>query len=319
MSTHRPSAMTSPVAAGPARFERSVRRTSTMDMIRSGDNFRFAGLSRDLRTRGASAEVVDDAAIEALSSPGRALLSLVTTPQRAAAQDLVGRGLMRGFRDAVRTVLPDDVEGTTALALLLDELPVAALIAGYGQLYNGEIEVGRDGGPGPDTCSGWRADGVMMTSVLAGDGVPVTVGPRVPDASLEPDPLAWHHTPPLPANSMRRRRLVDVADTDPYRVTAWFRDSHVNSHGTETVLHEYTVRATVDRDSLVLTTCDAVPQVLPWVECPVAAASAWSLVGTPIGEVRRAVRSTFHGTHTCTHLNDLLRSVGDVPALIGRL
>ena len=48
MSTHRPSAMTSPVAAGPARFERSVRRTSTMDMIRGGDNFRFAGLSRDL-------------------------------------------------------------------------------------------------------------------------------------------------------------------------------------------------------------------------------------------------------------------------------
>ena len=67
------------------------------------------------------------------------------------------------------------------------------------------------------------------------------------------------------------------------------------------------------------TTCDAIPQVLPWVECPVAAASAWSLVGTPIGDVRRAVRSTFHGTHTCTHLNDLLRSVGDVPALIGRL
>ena len=66
-------------------------------------------------------------------------------------------------------------------------------------------------------------------------------------------------------------------------------------------------------------TCSAVPRVLPFVECPVAAASADRLVGQSIEATRDYVRRELRGTSTCTHLNDLLRSLGDVGTLASTL
>ena len=45
-------------------------------------------------------------------------------------------------------------------------------------------------------------------------------------------------------------------------------------------------------------------------------AGASRLVGTPVSGLRRHVRDTFLGTSTCTHLNDTLRSLEDIPALL---
>ena len=95
-----------------------------------------------------------------------------------------------------------------------------------------------------------------------------------------------------------------------------YRDSHVDEDGTETIVHEYTVSATVDTSDGVLVSCSAAPRVLPWVECPAAALSASRLVGLPVSGLRRHVRDTFLGTSTCTHLNDTLRSLEDIPALL---
>src|SRR5205085_3238929 len=119
--------------------------------------------------------------------------------------------------------------------------------------------------------------------------------------------------------SMRRRRLVDVTWGDPLAVSAMFRDTHKPVAGAETVLHEYTVEATVDRRDLVVLTCAATPRSLPWAECPEAAASAHRLEGQRAGDLRRFVRAELTGTTTCTHLNDLLRSLADVPALAAAL
>ena len=60
---------------------------------------------------------------------------------------------------------------------------------------------------------------------------------------------------------------------------------------------------------------EATPRALPWPECPQAAASASRLVGQPVGELRDFVRQDLSGTTTCTHLNDLLRSLADVATL----
>jgi hypothetical protein len=59
--------------------------------------------------------------------------------------------------------------------------------------------------------------------------------------------------------------------------------------------------------------------VLPWDECPGAAGSAARLVGQPVGALRRIVGDELRGTSTCTHLNDLLRSLADVPHLVALL
>ncbi len=162
----------------------------------------------------------------------------------------------------------------------------------------------------------------MMTSVRAGRGVPVTIGPSAPpvehDADIDPD--GWHVIGPLGPGMMRRRRLVDVTVTpDAWDVVAMFRDTHADGDGGETVLHEYQVTASIDPRTRVFISCRAVPCVLPWVECPMAAASADRLCGQPVDDVRMIVRHHFQGVSTCTHLNDLLRSLGDVGALAAAL
>jgi hypothetical protein len=59
--------------------------------------------------------------------------------------------------------------------------------------------------------------------------------------------------------------------------------------------------------------------VLPWPECPGAAASAGELVGRTVPDVRAYVRANLRGISTCTHLNDLLCSLADVAPLIRAL
>jgi hypothetical protein len=149
--------------------------------------------------------------------------------------------------------------------------------------------------------------------------MPVPVGPSAPTLESPDDTDAWHEIGALARGAMRRRRLIDVTRTDQLDVRAMFRDTHVDAQGDETVLHEYALTATLDPSSLIFTACDAVPRVLPWVECPVAAASATRLIGHGVAEVRSMVRSELRGTSTCTHLNDLLRSLGDVGALAAQL
>jgi hypothetical protein len=72
----------------------------------------------------------------------------------------------------------------------------------------------------------------------------------------------------------------------------------------------------VDPAAGVVLSCVATPHVLPWLECPVAAASATRLAGVPLAGLRGHVRQTFGGTSTCTHLNDTLRSLEDVSTLL---
>ena len=48
----------------------------------------------------------------------------------------------------------------------------------------------------------------------------------------------------------------------------------------------------------------ATPRVLPWFECPEAAASAGRLAGRTLDALRAGVRAEFLGASTCTHLND---------------
>jgi hypothetical protein len=115
---------------------------------------------------------------------------------------------------------------------------------------------------------------------------------------------------------MRRHRRLDLTLGDPLEVDVLFRDSHMSFGGAETVIHEYTVQAAVDRGSGRIMRIEATPRALPFVECPAAAASAAQLAGTGIDEVRENVRREFVGPSTCTHLNDTLRSLEDVGGLL---
>jgi hypothetical protein len=228
-----------------------------------------------------------------------------------------------------------------AVYQLLDDLPVATLISGYAPQH-ARAESGtwadeqqrkplQKTAPAglamlqqADLCAGWKAGGTVMQG-FAENNPPVVTGPAAPSLDDGDDPLAWHELPgPLPLHGMRRRRRIDVVPVEnrpPSRGLVWdvdahFRDSYVDDEG-ETVVHEYTVLARVDAATSTVLEAAATPRVLPWFECPEAAASAARLAGRTLDSLRVGVRAEFLGATTCTHLNDMLRALADI-AVLGR-
>jgi hypothetical protein len=123
-----------------------------------------------------------------------------------------------------------------------------------------------------------------------------------------------HAVEPLRAHGMRRLRRLDLNPDDGF--SAHFRDSHVDGDGVETIVHEYTVVGELDTSTRTVTSVDASVQVLPWQECPGAIGSAARVAGMTLADMRARIRTEFVGTSTCTHLNDTLRALADLDALL---
>jgi Protein of unknown function (DUF2889) len=324
-----------PTAGTPERAPGSVRRTATMDMVRPDGLLGplvLTGRARDLRTglNGAGTVLATSACTARIDfMAGRVLTEISTTPGRPALQALLGLRVSSGFRSAVTTADPGLSAEDSLLNLLLDDFPVATLVSGHaigaGLAGHGRTALSLAEATGQpradrpsfrrDLCAGFADGGTIMNDVDATGRPPVVTGPAAPPLAIG-DHLGWHETGQLPPHAMRRSRRMDVTPGPLANIDVLYRDSHVDEDGTETIVHEYTVSATVDTSDGVLVSCSAAPRVLPWVECPAAALSASRLVGLPVSGLRRHVRDTFLGTSTCTHLNDTLRSLEDIPALL---
>jgi hypothetical protein len=90
----------------------------------------------------------------------------------------------------------------------------------------------------------------------------------------------------------------------------------VDAHGDETVVHEYAAGGSVDARRRMIVDLGARALMLPWAECPAAVASAERLRGTSFDDLRLRVRRELVGTATCIHLNDTLRPLADLGALL---
>jgi hypothetical protein len=329
-----------PTTAVPPRALGSVRRTLSVDILRPNGldaELVLIGRGRDLLTAAdGTTRVLDTAAVEAtIDYPdAQRVTEISSTPAIGGLEQLVGRSSSTGFRAAIDVaVAGDDVIGHPVYQLL-DDLPVATLISGYAPqhamaqsgTWADERKRTRMHKTAPeglamlqqaDLCAGWKAGGTIMQG-FAENNPPVVTGPDAPSLDDGDDPLAWHEYPgPLPVHGMRRRRRIDVlpsADGSTWEVDAHFRDSYVDDEG-ETVVHEYTVLATVDAATSTVLEAQATPRVLPWFECPEAAASARRLAGRTLESLRAGVRAEFLGASTCTHLNDMLRALADVAVL----
>jgi len=316
-----------PVGSAPARVPGSIRRTSTIDTTRpDGVTGRMVmdGRARDLlTTRDGEARVLGEASVVAhVDGASRELREIQTKPG-AKLDELVGRVVGPGFRARVDEVAPELCAGHGLLYLLLDDLPGAGLVSGYAMLKADAIKKPENDeylGVRADMCAGWANDGSMMALIREHGQNPTPLGPPAPSLARADDPHAWHDVAPLPPTAMRRLRRIDVhapgTDRGDCVVDVFFRDSHVDGDGLETVVHEYTVRAAVDPMTRTITAIDAAADVLPWKECPGAVGSAARLVGHGLDDLRPWVRETFVGTTTCTHLNDVLRGLTDVGALL---
>jgi hypothetical protein len=265
-----------------------------------------------------------------------AVRQIETIPSVPGIENVLGRSAATGFRAAVDEAIGAQSFRGRAIYQLLDDIPVATLVSGYAVGFAGGREpTGDDDRPWKraegmaelqvaDLCAGFQAGGTIMRARAEGTrgGGGHVTGPIAPSVERPDDPWAWHEFLPIGTDSMRRRRRIDVwRDDDPgvVRVDAFFRDSHMGEDGHETIIHEYIVDAGVDTETMTFVHARATPRVLPWYECPQAAASGGRLVGMPVAGLRPLVRAEFLGPTTCTHLNDTLRALEDVDALIAAL
>ena len=169
-----------------------------------------------------------------------------------------------------------------------------------------------------DVCTGYQQD----SSALHPDGTLRWRQDREPAVDIEAvdDELAWHgHASPADV-TMRRARRIDVWVTGPVlHLDAFFQDSSTVPEGGRQSIHEYTLTAEADLESRILRSVTPVPRVLPYDECPLAVRNVWALTGLPLSELRAAVLERLRGPLGCTHLNDMLRALADVPGLASQL
>ena len=280
-------------------------------------------IGRDLRTDAdGRAAVLGASRLEVVVDFSNGVITHLTAqPADPTLAALVGITTFRGFRAALDLALPDERARGTVRGQLLDDLPMAILLSGRVLRAAGVGLPRRDpkGALPVDICAGWVADGTLIRG-MTDFGPPLHVGPVADEIESARDRLGWHEHDALPPNSTRRRRRLDVwREGDVAAAECFFRDSHVDANGIETVVHEYTVSATVDPTTLRIVECDAVPGPLPYPECPAAAGSARRLPGAPVDGLRGAVLTDLTGPTTCTHLNDAFRSLEDVGHLLQSL
>ncbi len=311
------------VAASSPRRLLSLRRTTTHDCTRSEGlegPVTIDARGRDLFTGSDGAAVVLAHARVALKAAylEPCVLSVASDPPLEELAALVGTSPLGGFRRAVGELMPVERSSHSIRYRLLSDLPAAYLASGRA-LRAAKIPLpssGR-GGPPVDICAGWAAGGTAITG-LSEFGPPLHIGPEASAVAPDDDPHAWHEVDLLSRHGTRRRRRLDLWDSDGVtHVECHFRDSHVDGDGVETVVHEYGVHGAVDPVEQRLLWCRADPGPLPFPECPGAVGSAGRLQGVALGDVARLVQDSFTGPTTCTHLNDTFRTMGDLATLLG--
>ena len=296
-----------------------------------GTQLRLDGRARDLLTpEQGEAVVLAEATMTAGIGPDRMVQDIAADPAPAGLSHLVGARGGGHLRGVLQEHLPAERAAGVPLYLLLDDIAGTSLISGFA--WSRHRPDWRGGGPDvgapPDPatrqafrarmegiCSGFRPGSSALEEVGSGHNVV-----PVPPLTDSTDPLAWHRFDPVPAVAMRRARRIDVwRQGNELVIDAMFRDTCWEPDGTEVAVHEYALAATADAATGVVTTVTADPRVLPFAECPGAAPNASFIVGAPLAELRAAVLERIRATDCCTHLNDALRSLAEVPVLAAAL
>ncbi|MEO5598024.1 MAG: DUF2889 domain-containing protein [Novosphingobium sp.] len=317
----------------PLRRPGSIRRTSSIDVTwpdGAGNARHMDGRARDLvtPTDGGPALVRAAATMTALVNDNRVIEAISADSAPDGLQKLVGERGGGHLRQVLRETLPELIESASPLYLLLDDISGFSLISGWALMLWAAKSPDMPMNVDPAEKQSQMADraGVCWGLQLGNSGMTLgSAGSDVgaADAKELRNPLdveGWHDLPTTAGMAMRRARRIDVwREQGAIMVEAAFQDSAPHPDGGRVALHEYTVRASLDPQTLVITSLVPIPHVLPFHECPGAVANAMKLVGTPIAEMRNAVLEQLRGTHGCTHLNDALRSMAEVPSLLAYL
>lgn len=319
-----------PAGPPPVRRPGSLRRTSTISTIWPeglGKPMLMTGEARDLLTPVSGVpHVTATGFFEILASPLREILSITTRPDRRALQALVGERAGSNLRAHLATTIPAQKSAGTPLYLLLDDYCGASLVAGWAwSRWNPEwLQAARRSGSQSTAGRGGKMAGICTgfapgSSALTEDGSAnphIQSATSVPPLTIEEDPLAWHEMIPQSGVGMRRARRIDVwRDNSLLHADLHFQDSATAPEGGRIAVHEYLATATADAATGKLLSLTADPRILPYRECPAAVSNIQKLLGQTLRDFRLSVLETLPGILGCTHLNDVLRSLAEVPAM----
>ncbi len=323
-----------PAGHAPVRRPNSVRRTSSLDAVWPGNDFatdmHFTGRARDVHTgpKGGTPDVLMEDRLTVRISRDRVIQAIESSPHREYVKALVGVKGGGRLREALNQALPDPAEGEAPLYLLIDDLAGSSLVAIWAWTQWVDMWSDNFGHKKPErseqlptmegVCIGFRPG----ASSLDTDGKPritQNASPVLPLQNPE-DPEGWHPLPEPGGVHFRRARRIDVwRDGDLIRIDSGFQDSANTPEGGRTAIHEYTVTATADAKTLELLEVDATPGTLPYTSCPAATGEIHRLIGTPLHQLRHRVLEHLAGVKGCTHLNDALRALAEVPVLLREL
>ncbi|MBV7477597.1 DUF2889 domain-containing protein [Pseudomonas sp. PDM31] len=318
-----------PLGHAPLRRPASVRRTSSIDVVWPGgygSAGHFCGIARDIFSDGpdGAPQTLALQRFEAVVSREREITRLSTVPARPATAALIGLNAGSQLRKALTDALAEELANSTPLYLLLDDLAGASLVANWAWSRWGDdwlsqftptsdalaLEQRRSRMTG--VCTGF-AEGSSAITDIRGE----LHDARAVSALAHPDdPAGWHKLPASNGVNMRRARRIDVWREDGrLQIDAMFQDSASSPDGGRIAVHEYGLQATADACSGKILSLMAQPRVLPYQECPAAAGNVTRLIGVPLAELRQQVPVALRRELGCTHLNDALRALAEVPAL----
>lgn len=286
----------------------------------------MVGRARDLLTPADGGDAIELAkgGFRIECSPLREILQISVMPDHPSAAQLIGVRAGGASRHALAAIM-GDIRGTPTFQLL-DDFPGASLVAGWiwsqwrddwasgPQRETQRVTAGRKGRM-DDVCTGFA----IGSSAFKADGSPDNVNQSFTEVGpLEnpDDPIGWHPMPFQEGPQKRRARRIDLwRENGSILVDAGFQDSGSNPAGGRTAIHEYRVHAEIDAASGILLALQAQPLILPFRECPGASIKATRMIGKPVAEFRSSVLEILPSTMGCTHLNDVIRSLADVPRL----
>lgn len=322
-------------SAGPAppRAPGSVRRTSSIEVSwpdgREGD-MRLVGRARDMVTpkSGGAGVVCGEDSFVARLKADRTITAIEADPPRSGMARLVGERGGGRLRGVLGEVLPEERDGATPLYLILDDISGASLVAGWAwsqwdadwlarmRAAIDDPQIAKFMKDRTNVCIGH----VPGSSAFDFEAPSRSSDPTpAPDLRRADDPDGWHAFTDQNSVGLRRARRIDITVDDLIRVDSAFQDSGSTPQGGRAALHEYGLTVTADPKSLRVLSITAEPRVLPFVECPSATHNLTRLIGSPLQALRETVLAELPGPAGCTHLNDALRALAEVPALVKRL
>lgn len=315
-----------PKGHAPVRRAHSVRRTSTLDTTwpdGHDGNLLIEGRCRDLVT-GAGLESAEVARYDEMTAElnwERRILSV--------QNDRVDLSVLKGARGGghLRAVLDEKIHeervNGSPLYLLLDDISGVSLVSGWAwSRWDSDWAEDSDYDDFEkrrlmmeNVCTGFATGNTALAVESPPDNTPQVV--PLPNPA---DDLSWHELPTVDQVGFRRARRIDVwVEGDNIRIDVGFQDSASDPELERVAIHEYHVTGSANRSSLELTEISATPHVLPFPECPGAIANIQRMVGTPLRQMRMRVIEELPGVLGCTHLNDLLRSLAEVPSLVDQI